>query len=344
MFLDGGYVLGNRAAGMSAYIADPDFAHAVQLNPAKLGYITTIYAASDYEYFSRNVGELFLPNTSTDHLSNGRLSVWDASLAFPIGQIGIGASFNVYDMAGWRTSVSSAGVGIPLPLGFSLGATAKYISMAKLGVIPGGSYTAKLTAGTFDLGVMNRTELANTTFFRAILSSGIIFNNVPARTEWSGLKLPGGQQTAAADLPQTFGAGVAYTFASNYRLYDFELFRVTAALDYSHVLGASQPLDGFTMQRDRYRIGLETIALGVLAVRLGYTLKTPVVSAYDSNNDLTVAHMGSGFSYGFSLRFPLKLVLPSLPITSLELSYAKNPEWNAGMYHDLFGAVFELLF
>lgn len=344
IFLDGGYVIGDKAAGMAAYIAAPDFAHAVQLNPAGLGYVGTLYAATDYEYFSRDVGLLFLPDTPTDLLTNGRLSAWDASLAFPVGQIGIGASFNSYDLAGWRTTVSCVGAGVPLPLGFSIGATAKYVSVEKPTFVPGGSSAAKLNRVTFDIGAMNRTELANTTFFRAILSSGVVFTNVLAPTKWRDLILPSGQQTLNVDLPQTFGFGVAYTFASNYRLYDFELFRVTAAVDYSHILGATNPMDGFTLQRDSYRIGLETTALGVLAVRLGYTLKTPVIQGYDSYSHLTVARMGSGFSYGFSLRFPLKLVLPSVPITSLEVSYAKNPEWNSGMYHDIFGAVFELLF
>lgn len=344
LFLGGEYVLGNRAAGMSAYVADPDFAHAVQLNPAKLGYVTTIYTAADYEYLSRSVGELFLRTSPADYLANGRLSAWDASIAFPLATIGAGASFSAFDLAGWRTTISGLGVGVPLPLGFSLGVTGKYVSIRQESIIPGGFSRPYLRKFTFDFGAMNRTMLANTTFFRAILSSGIVFRDILPGAAWNYQNPPVNQQKNAVDLPQSFGIGVAYTFASNYRLYDFELFRVTGAIDYEHVFNNSDPLDDFISQPDIYRVGLETTALGVLAVRIGYTLKAPLVEGYDLFNNLAVARMGTGFSYGFSLRFPVKLVLPSLPVTSLEISYAKNPEWNSGMYHNLFGAVFELLF
>ncbi len=344
LFLGEGYVLGNRAAGMSAYLADPDFAHAVQLNPARLGYATTIYTAADYEYFSGNVGELFLQSTPADYLSNGRLTAWDATAAFPLANIGGGASFSAYDLAGWRTTISLLGVGVPLPLGFSVGLAGKYVTVRGESIIPAGRSSPELERLTFDLGAMNRTTLANTTFFRAILSSGIVFTNVLPGASWNNQQSPAGQEGRGIDLPRTLGVGVAYTFASNYRLYDFELFRVTGALDYAHVFNSSNPLDSFIAQPDIYRVGLETVALGVLAVRIGYTLKAPVVKGYDLFNNLSVARMGTGFSYGFSLRFPVKLVLPSLPVTSLEISYAKNPEWNSGVYHNLFGAVFELLF
>lgn len=344
LFLGGGYVLGNRAAGMSAYVADPDYAHSVLLNPAKLGFVSTFYAASDYEYFSRGVGELFLPSTPSDYLANGNLSAWDASIAFPVGPLGAGAAFSAFDFAGWRTTVSSLGAGVRIPLGFSIGLTGKYLTVAKETIIPGGFDTYKLDRFTFDIGAMNHTVLANTTFFRAILSSGIVFTNVLSGANWTQQGQPVVPQELDVNLPQTFECGLAYTFASNYRLSDFELFRVTGAADYSHLFSNPGPVDGFMLQHDQYRVGLETVALGVLAVRIGYTLKTPRVAGVDLFNNLSVSRMGSGFSYGFSLRFPVKLVLPALPVTSLELSYAKNPEWNSGMYHDLFGAVFEMLF
>ncbi len=343
MFVGGDYVLGNRAAGMSAYVADPDYAHAVFLNPAKLGFAETVYAASDYEYFSRDPGLLFLPSTPSDYLSNGKFSAWDASLVLPLGPFGAGASFSAFDLAGWRTTTSDVGAGVRIPFGFSLGVTGKYITLRKNVAVPGATGSSDLEKFTFDVGAMNRTILANTTFFRAIFSSGIVFTNILPSVKWSGqLGVP--LADAAADLPQTFQCGLAYTFASNYRLSDFELFKVTGAIDYSHLFSNSSPIDGFILPRDQYRVGLETIALGILAVRIGYTLKTPVLTGEDLYNRLTVSRMGSGVSYGFSLRFPVKLVLPALPVTSLELSYAKNPEWNSGVYHDLFGVVMEMLF
>ncbi len=343
MFLGGGYVLSNRAAGMSAYVADPDYDHAVLLNPAKLGFAQTVYAGSDYEYFSRDVGLLFLPSTPSNYLSNGKLSAWDASFAMPVGPLGAGASFSAFDLAGWRTTMSAVGAAVRVPFGFSIGLTGKYVTVDKEDVIPGGIGVSSLNRFTFDVGAMNRTVLANTTFFRAIFSSGVVFSNVIPGVTWTQ---QGGTPATSqsADLPQTFQCGLAYTFASNYRLSDFELFRVTGAIDYSHLFSNSSPIDNFTLQRDQYRIGLETIALGILAVRIGYTLKTPVLMGEDLYNRLSIAHMGSGVSYGFSLRFPVKLVLPALPVTSLELSYAKNPEWNSGVYHDLFGVVMEMLF
>jgi hypothetical protein len=235
------------------------------------------------------------------------------------------------------------GAGVRIPFGFSLGVTGKYITLRKNVAVPGATGSSDLEKFTFDVGAMNRTILANTTFFRAIFSSGIVFTNILPSVKWSGqLGVP--LADAAADLPQTFQCGLAYTFASNYRLSDFELFKVTGAIDYSHLFSNSSPIDGFILPRDQYRVGLETIALGILAVRIGYTLKTPVLTGEDLYNRLTVSRMGSGVSYGFSLRFPVKLVLPALPVTSLELSYAKNPEWNSGVYHDLFGVVMEMLF
>ncbi len=343
LFLGGGYTLGNRAAAMSAYVADPDYAHSVLLNPAKLGYAANMYVAGDYEYFSRGTGELFLPNSPPDFISNGNLTALDASLAVPFGPVGIGAAFNAFDLGGWRTTVSGLGAAVKLPLGFSVGVTGKYLTVAKIVAIPGGFDNYRLGKFTFDVGAMSHTTLADNTFFRAIFSSGVVFTNLLSQGTWSADRPLASGQSPDVRVPQTFGCGIAYTFASNYRLADFELFRVTGAIDYSHTLGNSTPVDYFIMQRDQYRVGLETMALGVLAVRLGYTLKTPVIAGVDPQNDLYVSRMGTGFSYGFSLRFPVKLVLPSLPVASLEISYAKNPEWSSGMYHDLFGAVFEIL-
>lgn len=345
LFLGGGYLLGNRAAGMSAYVADADFAHAVTLNPADLAYAGTIYVASDYENFSRNVGELFLPSGSSYYLSNGNLTAWDASFAMPVGPLGAGAAFSAFDLGGWRTTISAVGAACRIPYGFSLGVTGKYVDMAKENIVPGGFRRYTLSRLTFDIGAMNRTVLANTTFFRAIFSSGVVFTNVLPGAIWNEQGAsPVTPRSVAVDLPQTFECGIAYTFASNYRLSDFELFRVTGAIDYAHLLSNSMPVDNFTLYRDQYRIGLDAVALGVLAVRIGYILKTPLTTGEDLFNQLSIAHMGSGFSYGFSLRFPVKLVLPALPVTSLELSYAKNPEWNTAMYHDLFGVTFEMLF
>ncbi len=343
LFLGDGYTLGNRAAGMSAYVADPDYAHSALLNPAELGYAANMYVAGDYEYFSRGPGELFLPNTSRDFLSNRNLSALNASLAVPAGPVGLGAAFNAFDLGGWRTTVSGLGIAVRLPLGFSVGITGKYLALAKLVAIPGGVDKYDLGKFTFDVGAMNHTTLADNTFFRAILSCGVVFTNLLSQGTWNTDRPLAAGQSPDVRVPQTFGCGIAYTFASNYRLADFELFRVTGALDYSHTLSNAVPVDFLMSQRDQYRVGLETIALGILAVRLGYTLKTPAMAGVDQENDLFISRMGSGFSYGFSLRFPVKLVLPSLPVASLEISYAKNPEWNSGMYHDLFGAVFEIL-
>ncbi len=169
LFIDGGYVLGNRAAGMSAYVADPDFAHSVVLNPARLGYVSTVYVASDYQYFSRAAGELFLPSSPTAFLSNGKLSAWDAALAIPLGPVGGGASFSAFELGGWRTTSSAVGAGLPLPLGFSVGLTGKYLTMSKLESIPGGTRRYDLNRLTFDAAAMYRTTLADNTFFRAIL-------------------------------------------------------------------------------------------------------------------------------------------------------------------------------
>ncbi len=344
LFLGDGYILGSRAAAMSAYVADPDFAHSVLLNPAKLGYASNIYIAGDYEYFSRGKGELYLPDSPTGFLSNGGLSSVNASMALPVGPVGMGAAFEAFSMAGWRTTVTAVGIAGEIPLGFSLGITGKYATLMKQVAIPGGTWQYRLKKFTFDLGAMNRTTLADNTFFRAIFSTGIVFTNVLARTTWGGGHPLTPGMTVDVNLPQTFGCGIAYTFASNYRLADYELFRLTGAIDYSHLFSNSSPVDNFSWQRDQYRIGLETMALGVLAVRIGYTLKTPVTAGTDTQNNLSISRLGTGFSYGFSLRFPVKLVLPALPVTSLEISYAKNPEWNSGMYHDLFGAVLEMLF
>ncbi len=344
LFLGGGYTLGNRAAAMAAYIADPDYAHSVLLNPAKLGYANNTYVAGDYEYFSGGRGELFLPDSPPNILTDGDLSIFDASIAVPVGPLGAGAAFEAFDLGGWRTTVVGLGAAVEIPLGFSIGITGKYLTLQKRVAVPGGTWEYSLGKFTFDVGAMNRTTLADNTFFRAILSAGAVFTNVLPKSTWSTQFPVSPGTNLDANLPQTFGCGVAYTFASNYRLADFELFRLTGAVDYSHVFSNSSPVDGFTRQRDQYRIGLETMALGVLAVRLGYTLKTPVIPGTDQQNGLSISRMGTGFSYGFSLRFPVKLVLPDLPVTSLEISYAKNPEWNSGMYHDLFGAVLELLF
>jgi hypothetical protein len=349
LFLGGGYTLGNRAAGMSAYLADPDYAHSVLLNPAKLGYVGNLHFGSDYEYFSRGTGELFLSPTPPDTLTNGNMSAWDASLAMPVGPLGLGAAFQGFDLAGWRTTVAALGVATELPLGFSVGITGKYLTVFKLtDMSSSGTNNFTLRYFTFDAGAMNRTTLADNTFFRAILSTGMVFTNILSKGSWIPqhvtIGMLGNPGYLDVNLPQTFGCGIAYTFASNYRLSDFELFRVTGAFDYSHLFTGSAPMDGFMGQRDQYRLGLETTALGILAVRVGYTLKTPSTSVSDLQNGLLVSRAGTGFSYGFSLRFPVKLVLPSLPISSLEISYAKNPEWSSGMYHDLFGAVFEILF
>lgn len=329
---------------MSAYVADPDYAHSVLLNPAKLGYASNIYIAGDYEYFSPGKGELYFLNSPSDFLSSGGLSSVSASAAVPVGPVGTGAAFEAFNFAGWRTTVAAFGVATEIPLGFSLGITGKYVTLMKQVAVPGGTWQYRLKKFTFDLGAMNRTTLADNTFFRAILSTGIVFTNVLAKTTWGGEHPPSPIMNGEVNLPQTFGCGIAYTFASNYRLADYELFRLTGAIDYSHLFSNSSPVDNFSWQHDQYRIGLETMALGVLAVRIGYTLKTPVTAGTDTQNNLSVSRMGTGFSYGFSLRFPVKLVLPSLPVTALEISYAKNPEWNSGMYHDLFGAVLEMLF
>lgn len=334
---------------MSAYVAAPDYAHAVTLNPASLAYVYNIYAASDYESFARQPGELFLPSLPSQYLSSGTLNAWDVSAAFPVGPLGGGVCYSSFELGGWKTTVSSLGLAAGLPLGFSAGVTGKYVTfsrnyLAAEQVIAPSMMNANRF--TFDIGAADRIELSNTTFFRAILSTGAVFSNV-----LNGLTLKPENQTAVGpvrnvnvQLPQTFSCGIAYTFASNYRLADFELFKVMTAADYVHLVGSDDPVDDFPSYKDQYRIGLETTALGILAVRLGYTFKSPAVSGFDYYNNLHIAQMGSGFSYGFSLRFPVKLVLPDWPLASLEMSYAKNPEWNTGMYHDLFGIIAELAF
>ena len=334
---------------MSAYVAAPDYAHAVTLNPAGLAYVYDIYAASDYESFARQPGELFLPSLPSQYLSSGTLKAWDVTAAFPVGPLGGGACYSSFELGGWKTKVSSLGLAAGLPLGFSAGVTGKYVALSRTYlatdevIVPG---VVNANRFTFDIGVANRVELSNTTFFRAILSTGAVFSNVlnslTMKPENRAGVVPIGDLNV--QLPQTFSCGIAYTFASNYRLADFELFNVMAAADYVHLLGSDDPVDDLPSYKDQYRIGLETIALGILAVRLGYTFKAPAVGGYDYYNNLHIAQMGSGFSYGFSLRFPVKLVLPDWPLASLELSYAKNPEWNTGMYHELFGLVAELAF
>ncbi len=328
---------------MAAYVADPDFAHSVLLNPANLVHAANVYVAGDYENFNRGEGELFLPfNSLPGFLANGKLTSWNISMAAPLEVVGVGAAFDGFELAGWRTTISAIGTGVQLPLGFSAGVTGKYITVDANpeNAVPVVSSQYSVSHLTFDLGVMKRAVLADNTFFRAILSLGADFSNIVPGSAWYA----NGHKLYSIDLPQTISFGAAYTFVSNYRLADYDLFRVTLAADYSHVLGNSAPMDGFIVQNDQFRVGLETVALGVLAARVGYTLKTPQYSFYDPANDLTVSRMGSGFSYGFSLRFPVKLLLPDLPITSLELSYSKNPQWNSGMYHDMFGLVCEMYF
>ncbi len=336
---------------MSAYVADPDFAHAVMLNPARLASVYNVFVASDYEYFSRQQGELFFPSPSLQLLENGRLAAWDVSAGFPAGPLGAGAAFSSFDLGGWRTTVSALAVAVRLPLGFSAGITGKYLTNSRftpdfVASTFGATVQLKSSRFTFDLGAINRQVLANNTFFEAVLSTGAVFSNV-----LTGMKLQSQSPVVVfppnslnVDLPQTFSCGIAYSFISNYRLADFELFRVTAAADYSHLLSNSTPIDELPSYKDQYRVGLETTALGILAVQVGYTLKAPIRQGSDLDNGLTVARMGTGFSYGFSLRFPVKLLLPDLPVVSLELSYAKNPEWNSGMYQDLFGVVAEMQF
>lgn len=356
IFLDGGYVLPNRAAGMSAYVADPDFAHAALLNPARLASAYNMFIASDYEYFSRQRGELFFPNSSSQLFQNGKLAAWDVSAGFPVGPLGGGVAFSSFNLGGWRTTVSVLAVGVRLPLGFSAGVSGKYVTYSRFeenlaNGTPGSGVEMKTNRFTFDLGAINRQVLANNTFFEAVLSAGAVFSNVLADMELQP-QLQSANQPAAAvlpgninvTLPQTFSCGIAYSFISNYRLADFELFKVTAAADYSHLFSNSTPIDELPSHRDQYRVGLETTALGILAVQVGYTLKAPARQGIDGDNNLSVARMGTGFSYGFSLRFPVKLLLPDLPVVSLELSYAKNPEWNSGMYQDLFGVVAEMQF
>jgi len=349
LFLDGEYILPNRAAGMSAYVADPDYAHAVLLNPARLAFVQNVYVGSDFEYFSRNISQPLSPDSSSRFLANGILQTWDLSAAFPAGPLGVGVSYNNFQLGGWRTTISALGFGVQLPFGFSFGITGKYLTFERLVVVispvPFANYLtqSRMNKFTFDVGVANRTVLADNMFFRAIFSAGTSFSNVLSSTTMSGV-YPLVSSNPDVKIPQLFSVGVAYTFASNYQIANFELFKLTAVADYSHLLSNSNPLDSFIAQKDQYRLGLETTALGVLAVRVGYTLKTPKVTVVDQSNNLQVSQMGTGFSYGFSLRFPTKLVLPNLPIMSLELSYAKNPEWNSGIYHDLFGVVCEMQF
>ncbi|MCL5267825.1 MAG: hypothetical protein M1469_06965 [Bacteroidetes bacterium] len=334
---------------MSAYVAAPDYAHAVTLNPAVLASVYSIYAASDYEAYSRPSGESFLPSSYSQFLENGNLTVWDVSAAFPVGPLGGGGSYNSFELGGWRTTTSALALATSLPLGFSLGITGKYITYSRTTLVTDQTvFPVRLNSGrfTFDVGAANRVELSNTTFFRAILSTGAVFSNVLPRITLKPEEsaFAGAPAELIVDLPQTFSCGIAYTFASNYRLADFELFKVMAAADYAHLLKNNDPMDDLPSYRDQYRFGLETMALGVLAVRLGYTFKAPAVGGFDYYNNLHISQMGSGFSYGFSLRFPVKLLLPDWPLASLELSYAKNPEWSTGMYHDLFGVVCELMF
>ncbi len=334
---------------MAACVASPDLAHAVTLNPARLASVYSVYASSDYETLSGPTDQLFLPNSSSQFLQNGNLAAWDVSVAFPIGLLGGGACYSSLELGGWRTTISSFGLATGLPLGFSIGVTGKHISFSRTFLATDQTVfpvDMKGSRFTFDVGAANRVELSNTTFFRAILSTGAVFANVlPGMTLKSGE--PGYLGTAtdvSVNLPQTFSCGIAYTFASNYRLGDFELFKVTMAADYMHLFATNAPMDDLPSFNDQYRVGLEAMALGALAVRLGYTFKTPTRPGSDPYNNLSVSQMGTGFSYGFSLRFPVKLLLPDLPLVSVEASYAKNPQWNTGMYHDLFGIVCEMLF
>ncbi|HEY9166309.1 MAG TPA: hypothetical protein VIS48_09130 [Candidatus Kryptonia bacterium] len=349
IFLDDEYLLPTRAAAMSAYVADPDYPHAVVLNPAKLGFVQFVHAASDYQYFSRDVSELFLGDSTSNPFQNGKLAAWDVSTAFPVGPLGAGIAYTSSYLGGWRTDVARFGIGFGLPLGFAAGITGKYVMYTRSNStsIPDGAtqiYQSNADKFTVDVGIENRTVLADNTFFLAIVSSGATFSNILRSATLNPVSGPNLQPNPGIILPEVLTIGGSYLFASNYRVADFELFRLTGALDYSHLFKGSSPPDNLVSHTDQYRLGLEASALGILSLRLGYTYKAPTVRVEDGYNHLQVPMMGTGFSYGFSLRFPIKLVLPVLPITTIEMSYAKNPEWSSGMYHDLFGLTLEMLF
>ena len=345
LFLDGEYVLPNRAAAMSAYVADPDYSHAISLNPAKLGFVQVVHFASDAQTFTGDAGKLFLGDTSSHPFQNGRFASWDASTGFPAGPVGVGLEYSSLYMGGWHTTISGLGLGYELPFGFAIGATAKLVDFTRLTSSSAAAvFDSRASLLTFDVGVENRTTLADNTFFRALISSGATFSNVLSRTTLNPIGQPDLQPGSRVDVPSVLTCGVGYLFASNYRLADFELFRLSFAADYSHIFMGSSPIDDLINHHDRFSFGIEASALGVLSVRLGYVLKSPSVSGEDAFNNLVIAEMGTGFSYGMSLRFPLKLVLPVVPVTSLEISYAKSPEWSSGMYHDLFGITCEAQF
>jgi len=337
-FLNGEFVLPARAAAMSAYTADPDFAHAVLLNPAKLSAVSSVHLSTDYEYLQYNVY----------NFSAWFLRARDVGGVFSAGPIGSGLNYGYYEIADFKTNVYTVGAGIDLPFGPAIGIAAKYITYNFGPLIVStvsnpngiGSVTLKANKFTFDLGTRHETTLANNDFIKVTLALGTTFSNVLAKISMEvEPTLPELEKSLDYELPQHFSIGAACTFASNQTVSDLELFRFSIAADYSHLMNNARDMVSLYPHKDLYRFGIEGQALEVLAIRVGYNHKTPEIEGISLSSGSRVERMGDGFSYGFSLHLPIKLFLPSLPVTSFEMLYGKNPQFGTNKDHDIFGVV-----
>jgi|GEM_PF-4528088 hypothetical protein len=336
-FLNGEYIIGARASSMSAFAADPDPEHAVILNPAKLSDVTNLYLTCDYEY-QRSLNGMFRSNFFRTR---------SAGATFHVLFLGVGTDYSYLELNQNRTELYEVGFGIPTFSGISLGITGKYISLEEErnleplypNVIA--NYRSKKFA--FDVGLHKKDILANNMFFSAVINMGITYDNIGIKGSVTRKYLPETSvmtdQTIPDYIPEFITIGAQYSFISNYRLADFEMFRFSVAADYSHRTNVSPPVysNNIEYPRDIYRLGFEGQALGVLAVRIGYVLTAPEIAGKSFVTNVSVSQAGTGFSYGFSLRFPIRLVLPDIPLNWIELYYSKSPGWTTSIDHNLFG-------
>lgn len=333
VFLNGEYIIGARASSLSAFTANADLEHAVMLNPAKLSDVNNLYLTSDYEY------QKSLSNLSSSQFLRTR----SAGVAFPVGVAGIGTSYSYLEFNKSHTELYEIGIGIPIFFGLSIGITGKYILFGEekspqLAAYDNVILDYEWKKFAFDVGLHRKDVLANNMFFSAVINLGATYDNIGARGHVNSRYLPV-LQTFPDYLPEFITIGAEYSFISNYRLADFEMFRFSFAFDYSHRTNASpvSNFDSIEYPRDIYRLGFEGQALGVLSVRIGYVLAAPEVAGRSLITSVAVSQAGTGFSYGFSLRFPIRLVLPEMPLNWIELYYSKNPGWTTSIDHNLFG-------
>ncbi|MGC8595288.1 MAG: hypothetical protein ACP5US_03550 [Candidatus Kryptoniota bacterium] len=335
--LNGEYIIGARASSLSAFTADPDPEHAVALNPAKLSEVSNLYLTSDYEY----------QKSLNDMSSSNFLRMRSGGAAFHAGYIGIGTNYSYFEFNKNHTELYEVGVGFPAVFGVSLGITGKYISFEENKNL-GPAYQNviadyKWKKFVFDVGLHMKDVLASNMFFNAVINIGATYDNINIKGGVTQRYVPdipvSLSQTFPDYLPEFITIGGQYSFISNYRLADFEMFRFSFAVDYSHRTNNSPTVyvDKVEYPRDIYRLGFEGQALGVLSVRIGYVLAAPEISGKSFVTNVPVAQAGTGFSYGFSLRFPIRLVLPQIPLNWMEVYYSKSPGWTTSIDHNLFG-------